>query len=573
MKEIKVKVATQKPKSFGVKVSLNSNEIMSYISLSNKPKINGVELVGNKTSEDLGLVTKTIVDNVSSALAAHIANQNNPHSVTKSQVGLSNVDNTSDINKPVSNAQKAAIDAVSNRVNSLTTELNNTNNDVSAVSSELSTHTRNTSNPHSVTKSQVGLGNVDNTSDANKPISNAQQDALDKKLDLSGGTLTGPLNIQGDLNIYGTASAEKQQSVEVKDTMIVTNIDGIDIKVVLSGLAMKMNDKDVYGIVYDPATNTVKLGLGTYVNKKFLFNSGEGLPLAIRADSSQFTAGHLVKWDATKNRLVDAGKGLDEVGKTPKSIDAVNGAFTSVTYDMTNGITLVSITKIINTDDSEYTATLSQEIPLVAGNGILIDKAANAEKIIVKIDQSKNFTIYGDRTRNGGYFTVDDSSLFGLDEGFIYTSYGDEGGIPTIHHKDPSGTYKYRFPTNVSGTHILLSNENVKTLFGDKSIVGEGNIDLYRHVIKITGGNAPYNDCFAYLTIISSKNLNVDSLADLKTLLGNTFEYPATGYDMYNLAYVYKVTQDGIISTNNQGSSVSLSFANMTVFIDTVTTV
>lgn len=38
----------------------------------------------------------------------------------------------------------------------------------------LASHTANTSNPHSVTKAQVGLGNVDNTSDANKPISNAQ---------------------------------------------------------------------------------------------------------------------------------------------------------------------------------------------------------------------------------------------------------------------------------------------------------------------------------------------------------------------------------------------------------------
>ena len=38
----------------------------------------------------------------------------------------------------------------------------------------LASHTGNTSNPHSVTKAQVGLGNVDNTSDANKPISNAQ---------------------------------------------------------------------------------------------------------------------------------------------------------------------------------------------------------------------------------------------------------------------------------------------------------------------------------------------------------------------------------------------------------------
>lgn len=38
----------------------------------------------------------------------------------------------------------------------------------------LASHTGNTSNPHSVTKAQVGLGNVDNTSDVNKPISNAQ---------------------------------------------------------------------------------------------------------------------------------------------------------------------------------------------------------------------------------------------------------------------------------------------------------------------------------------------------------------------------------------------------------------
>ena len=42
-------------------------------------------------------------------------------------------------------------------------------------------HLSNTSNPHSVTKAQVGLGNCDNTSDANKPISTATQTALDGK--------------------------------------------------------------------------------------------------------------------------------------------------------------------------------------------------------------------------------------------------------------------------------------------------------------------------------------------------------------------------------------------------------
>lgn len=49
-----------------------------------------------------------------------------------------------------------------------------------ALSSDLTAHTQNKSNPHGVTKSQVGLGNVDNTSDVNKPISNAQQKEFDK---------------------------------------------------------------------------------------------------------------------------------------------------------------------------------------------------------------------------------------------------------------------------------------------------------------------------------------------------------------------------------------------------------
>lgn len=50
--------------------------------------------------------------------------------------------------------------------------------DMQAVAAELdadlTAHTGNTSNPHAVTKTQVGLGNVDNTSDANKPVSTAQ---------------------------------------------------------------------------------------------------------------------------------------------------------------------------------------------------------------------------------------------------------------------------------------------------------------------------------------------------------------------------------------------------------------
>ena len=52
-------------------------------------------------------------------------------------------------------------------------------------------------NATGISKSDVGLGNVDNISDANKPVSTATQTALDAKVALSGGTMTGALTLSG----------------------------------------------------------------------------------------------------------------------------------------------------------------------------------------------------------------------------------------------------------------------------------------------------------------------------------------------------------------------------------------
>ena len=55
--------------------------------------------------------TKATTDAEASALSAHTARTDNPHGVTKAQVGLGSCDNTADASKPVSTAQQAAIDA------------------------------------------------------------------------------------------------------------------------------------------------------------------------------------------------------------------------------------------------------------------------------------------------------------------------------------------------------------------------------------------------------------------------------------------------------------------------------
>lgn len=70
-----------------------------------------------------------------------------------------------------------------------------------ATVANLTAHTSNTENPHNVTASQVGLGNVDNTSDEDKPVSTAQQTALDLKQNITDNTLqTTAKTIVGAIN-------------------------------------------------------------------------------------------------------------------------------------------------------------------------------------------------------------------------------------------------------------------------------------------------------------------------------------------------------------------------------------
>ena len=84
---------------------------------------------------------------VNAKVDSHIGNKSNPHGVTKAQVGLGNVNNTSDADKPVSTAQATAIaDAKAAGTNAQT---------------NLTTHMQNMSNPHGVTRDQLGLGTTD----------------------------------------------------------------------------------------------------------------------------------------------------------------------------------------------------------------------------------------------------------------------------------------------------------------------------------------------------------------------------------------------------------------------------
>lgn len=198
----------------------------------------------------------------------------------------------------------------------------------------------------------------------------------------------------------------------------------------------------------------------------------------------------------------------------------------------------------------------------MAGEGISIDKKDGEEKIEIKAINQGESGVDPNAALVYGNLDIKVSKTIGAGVKIDYAG--------NINRYDIAGTTtaSYILPANEQANN-LLSDKNTKTLFGDKSIYGVGNIDLYRHNIKITDSTDSKFVC--YLMIYSSRNIIVDSLTDLKTLIGYTFEYPATGTATYNnVAYtIYAVNQTNFLV---MGTNYTFNWTNKTL-TDKVTTI
>lgn len=104
---------------------------------------------------------------------------------TKTAAGVMTASDKTNLDNTVQGLANEITDRT-NAINSLRTELKtyvdgliaDTGSDVTALETKVNNHITNKSNPHTVTKTQVGLGNVNNTSDADKPVSTAQATAI-----------------------------------------------------------------------------------------------------------------------------------------------------------------------------------------------------------------------------------------------------------------------------------------------------------------------------------------------------------------------------------------------------------
>ena len=250
--------------------SLNAGHIsLEEIKVNGHPITSSVNL--NSTDIGLGNVDNTrdldkpISTRVSAALnekvdkSIKVNNKSLAQDVVieKSDIGLGRVDNTGDMEKPVSNAVQQALDDKVSKVpgkdlvedadiaklKQLRTreELDELVKTVlQTLKTVGETHTARKDNPHNVTKDQVGLGSVDDTSDLDKPISRAVQEALNQKVEY--------LALKGvsDIAYKALNSFEELEKVVNKITPI-SNI--------LSNLAVQQNS---YGVEIDFSEPIIK---------------------------------------------------------------------------------------------------------------------------------------------------------------------------------------------------------------------------------------------------------------------------------------------------------------------------
>lgn len=217
-------------------------------------------------------VTKAIKE-LQTKLKGHAEDKTNPHGVTKTQVGLDKVDNTSDSEKSVKTASFASEAGVARKAqNALTVRFKGGNTEgtnkwtfdgstsksvnitpanigaateealqgvkdtMDTLSGGSSTHNSDKNNPHGVTKAQVGLGNVNNTSDINKPISTATQAALNLKSDRLPVAATSTDGINYTATINGITELSNGLTITIIPNMLsaskntTLNVNGLGAK-------------------------------------------------------------------------------------------------------------------------------------------------------------------------------------------------------------------------------------------------------------------------------------------------------------------------------------------------------
>lgn len=167
---------------------------------------------------------------------------------------------------------------------------------------QIDTHINSTSNPHGVTKAQLGLGNVDNTTDANKPISTATQTALDAKEAVA--NKNQPNGYSG-LDAQGKINPNQLSAIAITDTFVVNSEAAmLALNVEKGDVAIRTDLNKSFILQDSPAT--------TLLNWKELLTPTDSVPSVfgrsgvITAQSGDYTADQIS--ETATNKILTAAE-------------------------------------------------------------------------------------------------------------------------------------------------------------------------------------------------------------------------------------------------------------------------
>jgi trimeric autotransporter adhesin len=379
--------------------------------------------------------------------------------ITASSLGLGNVDNTSDVNKPVSTATQTALDLKAPLANPTFT-----------------------GTVAGVTKAHVGLGDVDNTSDAAKPVSTATQTALDAKLALAGGTMTGSITLPG----------APTSDLHAATKLYVDNVAaGINFHEAVH--AASVNN---LATIYDNGTSGVGATLTADTNRAFSTLDGESVVVGQRVliknqtDAKQngiytLTTNGSVSAPWVLTRATDADNNPAGEMKTGDFCFVINGTV-NASVGFVNSSTASPI--VIGTDNITY-AEFNAAKTIVAGNG-LTEATPGVLSIDTSITQAR---VSGVSDTEIGYLNGVTSAIqtqIDSKEATLPSQSGNSGKYLT---NDGSGTLSWGTVSGYSeptlGSTSIASGATVTTVAGltlsSPTLTGTVTLPLG----KLTGGS------------------------------------------------------------------------------------
>lgn len=349
-------------------------------------------------------------------------------------------------------------------------------------------------------------------------------------LPLKGGIITGNLSIGGNLTVAGESTILEAAHLKVEDAVIETNSKKANITTI-SGLAIHKNTTDTYIIGYDPTNDSVKLGFGEQdANKNWVFKENDGNPIATRADASLMTNNGIALWDNTKHRFI--AKDMTNLNLTYRN--------TTVTYNTTDGMTINGQARFTYNGGTTKDVPMKIDLPIVAGDGIIIDKKSAEEKVEIKADTDTLAYFFMPLVGTGEIPAVNYS---GQIVGKYYGPFS--GGIPTYSDdnigEDTGGNFLYAMTT---GSENLGDSDKSKFRLTNKQYVDDG-------FVKSVAGTTNAPVVYIRGQDGTNKTVSLDSLT----------------------ASTYSVAQRDVNGNIKVGTPIGVSDATPKAYVDNLNTI